>query len=82
MVKRIRRADPKYDLLKKFLDFLRDEEYTLMGNSVFRDTSKWGKLPPRKGDKVSINIFFEGKVPSDNQEDIMINDFISTYGDD
>ena len=78
----VRRADKNYDLLKNFLDFLRNEEYTLMGNSVFRDSSRWGKLPPRKGDKVSINIFFEGKVPSDNQEDVMIKDFISTYGDD
>ena len=76
MVKRIRRADPKYDLLKKFLDFLRDEEYTLMGNSVFRDTSRWGKLPPKKGDKVSINIHIQGSVPSDKREDILINTYL------
>ena len=74
---------PQFDLLKSFLDYLRSEQdLTLLGNSVFKDSSRWVKVPPRKGDKVSINIFFEGKVPSDNQEDIMIKDFISTYGED
>ena len=74
---------PQFDLLKSFLEYLRSEQdLTLLGNSVFKDSSRWVKVPPRKGDKVSINIFFEGKVPSDNQEDIMIKDFISTYGED
>jgi|TARA_B100001971_G_scaffold183290_1_gene181163 hypothetical protein len=72
----VRRADKNYDLLKNFLDFLRNEEYTLMGNSVFRDSSRWGKLPPRKGDKVSININIQGSVPSDKREDILINTFL------
>lgn len=73
----------QYDLLKSFMDYLREEQdLTLLGNSVFKDSSRWVKVPPRKGDKVSINIFFEGKVPNDNQEDLMINNFISTYGDD
>ena len=73
----------QYDLLKSFMDYLRDEQdLTLLGNSVFKDSSRWVKVPPRKGDKVSINIHFEGKVPSENQEDVMIKDFISTYGDD
>ena len=72
----VRRADKNYDLLKNFLDFLREDEYTLMGNSVFRDSSRWGKLPPRKGDKVSININIQGSVPSDNREDILINTFL------
>ena len=72
----VRRADKNYDLLKNFLDFLREEEYTLMGNSVFRDSSRWGKLPPRKGDKVSININIQGSVPSDKREDILINTFL------
>ena len=74
---------PKYDLLKSFLDYLREnQDLTLMGNSAFKDSSRWAKVPPRKGDKVSINIFFEGKVPTDNQEDVMINDFLQTYGED
>ena len=74
---------PKSDMLKSFLTYLRKEQdLTLLGNSVFRDSSRWVKTPPRKGDKVSINIHFEGKVPSENQEDVMIKDFISTYGDD
>ena len=73
----------QYDLLKSFMDYLRDEQdLTLLGNSVFKDSSRWVKVPPRKGDKVSINIFFEGKVPNDNQEGLMINDFIQTYGED
>ncbi|MBT3501584.1 MAG: hypothetical protein HN464_04535 [Candidatus Marinimicrobia bacterium] len=73
----------QYDLLKSFMDYLRDEQdLTLLGNSVFKDSSRWVKVPPRKGDKVSINIFFEGKVPNDNQEDLMINDFLQTYGED
>ena len=73
----------QYDLLKAFMDYLRDEQdLTLLGNSVFKDSSRWVKVPPRKGDKVSINIFFEGKVPNDNQEDLMINDFLQTYGED
>ena len=73
----------QYDLLKSFMDYLREEqELTLLGNSVFKDSSRWVKVPPRKGDKVSINIFFEGKVPNDNQEDLMINDFLQTYGED
>jgi hypothetical protein len=73
----------QYDLLKSFMDYLREEQdLTLLGNSVFRDSSRWVKVPPRKGDKVSINIFFEGKVPNDNQEDLMINDFLQTYGED
>jgi hypothetical protein len=75
----VRRADPKYDLLKMFLDYLREEDYTLLGNSVFRDNSRWVKTPPRKGDKVSINIFFEGKVPSEKKEDILINTFLDEY---
>ena len=53
----VRRADPKYDLLKMFLDYLREEDYTLLGNSVFRDNSRWVKTPPRKGDKVSIHTY-------------------------
>ena len=74
---------PQFDLLKSFLDYLRSEQdLTLLGNSVFKDSSRWVKIPPRKGDKVSINIFFEGKVPNDNQEDLMINDFLNTYGDE
>ncbi len=73
----------QYDLLKSFMDYLRDDQdLTLLGNSVFKDSSRWVKVPPRKGDKVSINIFFEGKVPNDNQEDLMINDFLQTYGED
>jgi hypothetical protein len=73
----------QYDLLKSFMDYLREEQdLTLLGNSVFKDSSRWVKVPPRKGDKVSINIFFEGKVPNDNQEDLMINDFLQTYGED
>jgi hypothetical protein len=73
----------QYDLLKSFMDYLRDEQdLTLLGNSVFKDSSRWVKVPPRKGDKVSINIFFEGKVPNDNQEDLMIKDFLQTYGED
>ena len=72
----------QYDLLKSFMDYLREEQdLTLLGNSVFKDSSRWVKVPPRKGDKVSINIFFEGKVPNDNQEDLMINDFLQTYGE-
>ena len=73
----------QYDLLKSFMDYLRDEQdLTLLGNSVFKDSSRWVKVPPRKGDKVSINIFFEGKVPNDNQEDLMITDFLQAYGED
>ena len=72
----------QFDLLKSFLDYLREQDLTLLGNSVFQYSSRWVKVPPRKGDEVSINIFFKGKVPSDNQEDVMIKDFISTYGDD
>lgn len=71
------------DMLKSFMDYLREkQDLTLLGNSVFKDSSRWVKVPPRKGDKVSINIFFEGKVPSDAQEDLMINDFLQTYGED
>ena len=73
----------QFDLLKSFLDYLREQQdLTLLGNSVFKDSSRWVKVPPRKGDKVSINIFFEGKVPSDSQEDLMINDFLEDYGND
>ena len=73
----------QYDLLKSFMDYLRDEQdLTLLGNSVFKDSSRWVKVPPRKGDKVSINIFFEGKVPSEKKEDIMINQFLEDYGND
>tara|TARA_R100000234_G_scaffold119863_1_gene104074 strand:- start:3525 stop:3767 length:243 start_codon:yes stop_codon:yes gene_type:complete len=77
----MKRADVKYDLLKQFLHFLRDEDYTLLGNSVFRDSSKWVKTPPRPGDKVSINIHFEGKVPSDRREDVLINTFLQEFRD-
>ena len=72
----------QYDLLKAFLDYLREQDLTLLGKSVFKDSSRWVKVPPRQGDKVSINIFFEGKVPSDSQENLMINDFLQTYGED
>ena len=69
--------------LKAFLKFLREEQdLTLMGNSVFKDSSRWVKVPPRQGDKVAINIFFEGKVPSDKQEDIIISQFLDDYGND
>ena len=74
---------PKSDMLKSFLRFLRDEQdLTLLGNSVFKDSSRWVKVPPRRGDKVSINIHFEGKVPSEKKEDIMINQFLEDYGND
>ena len=70
-------------MLKSFLTYLRDEQdLTLLGNSVFKDSSRWVKVPPRQGDKVSINIFFEGKVPSEKKEDIMINQFLEDYGND
>ena len=49
----------QFDLLKSFLDYLREQQdLTLLGNSVFKDSSRWVKVPPRKGDEVSINIFF------------------------
>ena len=71
---------PKSDMLKSFLTYLRDEQdLTLLGNSVFKDSSRWVKVPPRQGDKVSINIYFEGKVPSEKKEDIMINQFLDEY---
>ena len=74
---------PKSDMLKSFLRFLRDEQdLTLLGNSVFKDSSRWVKVPRRQGDKVSINIYFEGKVPSEKKEDIMINQFLEDYGND
>jgi hypothetical protein len=77
------KRSPKTDMLKSFLTFLRDEQdLTLLGNSVFRDASKWVKVPPRRGDKVSINIHFEGKVPSDKKEDLMINQFLEDYEND
>ena len=68
---------PQFDLLKSFLDYLRSEQdLTLLGNSVFKDSSRWVKIPPRKGDKVSININIQGSVPSDKREDILINTFL------
>ena len=71
---------PKSDMLKSFLTYLRKEQdLTLLGNSVFKDSSRWVKVPPRQGDKVSINIYFEGKVPSEKKEDIMINQFLDEY---
>jgi hypothetical protein len=74
---------PQSDMLKSFLTFLRDEQdLTLLGNSVFKDSSRWVKVPPRQGDKVSINIFFEGKVPSEKKEELMINQFLEDYGND
>ena len=74
---------PKSDMLKSLLRYLRDDQdLTLLGNSVFKDSSRWVKVPPRQGDKVSINIFFEGKVPSEKKEDIMINQFLEDYGND
>ena len=74
---------PKSDMLKSFLTYLRDEQdLTLLGNSVFKDSSRWVKVPPRRGDKVSINIYFEGKVPSEKQEELIINQFLEDYGND
>ena len=74
---------PKSDMLKSFLTYLRDEQdLTLLGNSVFKDSSRWVKVPPRRGDKVSINIYFEGKVPSEKQEGLMINQFLEDYGNE
>ena len=75
----MKRTNPKYDLLKQFFQFLREEDYTLLGNGVFRDASKWVKTPPRQGDKVSINIHFEGKVPSERREDVLINTFLEEF---
>ena len=74
---------PKSDMLKSFLTYLREDgDITLMGNSVFKDSSRWVKVPPRRGDKVSINIYFEGKVPSEKQEELMINQFLEDYGNE
>ena len=74
---------PKSDMLKSFLTYLReDADMTLLGNSVFKDSSRWVKVPPRRGDKVSINIYFEGKVPSEKQEELMINQFLEDYEND
>jgi len=72
---------PNFDMLKSFLEYLRDEEYTLLGNTTFTDNSIWAKTPPRKGDSVSINIYFKGKVPTDNGENILIKTFLDDYND-
>jgi len=70
---------PNFDMLKSFLDFLRDEEFTLLGNSTFKDTSTWGNLPPRRGDSVAIKIFCKATVPTETKEKILINTFLDDY---
>ena len=72
---------PNFDMLKSFLDFLRDEEFTLLGNSTFKEKSEWGNTPPRKGDKVAINIYYKATVPSESKEKILINSFLDDYTD-
>jgi len=73
---------PYFDMLKSFLEYLRDEEYTLLGNSTFKEKSEWGNTPPRKGDRVAINIYYKATVPSESKEKILINSFLDDYTDD
>jgi len=72
---------PYFDMLKSFLDFLREEDYTLLGNSTFNTSKNWGKTPPRKGDSVAINIYYKATVPSERKEKILIDCFLDDYSD-
>jgi len=72
---------PNFDMLRSFLDFLREEDYTLLGNSTFNTSKNWGKTPPRRGDKVAINIYYKASVPSERTEKILIDTFLDDYSD-
>jgi len=72
----VKRANPKYDLLKQFLEYLRETNYTLIENKLFRESVMWVELPPRVGNTSSINIDIKGRIPTDTTEDSLINTFI------
>ena len=72
----VKRANPKYDLLKQFLEYLRETNYTLIENKLFRESVMWVELPPRAGNTSSINIDIKGRIPTDTTEDSLINTFI------
>lgn len=72
----VKRANPKYDLLKQFLEYLRETKYTLIENKLFRESVMWVELPPRVGNTSSINIDIKGRIPTDKTEDSLINTFI------
>lgn len=72
----VKRANPKYDLLKQFLEYLRETNYTLIENKLFRESVMWVELPPRVGNTSSINIDIKGRIPTDKTEDSLINTFI------
>ena len=55
---------------------------TLMYPMLFKESKTWGKTPPRKGDRVAINITLDGKVPNESQEEVMINQFLDNFGND
>jgi len=75
--------DTDKELLRSFLDFLRNEhEMTLIYPMLFKESKTWVKTPPRKGDRVAINITLDGKVPNESQEEVMINQFLDNFGND
>jgi len=72
----VRRANPKYDLLKQFLEYLRETNYTLIENKLFRESVMWVELPPRVGNTSSINIDIKGRTLTDKREDSIIDTFL------
>lgn len=62
-------------LLKEFLDYLYERDYTIIHNSFFKNTKSWYNDAPKKGDKVMLNVNFKAEIPSDGD----LNDRIEIF---
>ena len=73
---------PKSDMLKSFLTYLRDEQdLTLLGNSVFKDSSRWVKVPPRMVTPFFIFLLYPSTIhPKDNHLSTILGRFKPLLG--
>jgi hypothetical protein len=63
-------------LLKDFLDYLGERNYTIIQNSFFKQSKSWYNDSPKKGDKVMLNVNFKAEIPSEGDIDDRIEIFL------
>lgn len=69
----------KDELLKLFLDYIGDVDYTLVKLTNNKNYSNLGKTPPNKGDNRTVKIILELSVPSEKEERVLINLYLDDY---
>jgi len=63
-------------LLRDFLDYLEERDYTIIHNSFFKQSKSWYNDTPKKGDKVMLNVNFKAEIPSEGDIDDRIQLFL------